>query len=67
MMHYMLGLPTVRRWAKAVAGRWQQARQRRATRRYIMAMDEHMLADLGVSRAQALFEIEQGRRSGLLK
>lgn len=46
--------------AATLLARWQAARLRRETRRYIMEMDDHMLADIGVSRAQALFEI--GRR-----
>ena len=44
-----------------LAARWQRARLRRETRRTIMMMDEHMLSDLGVSRAQALFEIDTWR------
>ncbi|MDA8250105.1 MAG: DUF1127 domain-containing protein [Rhodospirillales bacterium] len=46
----------------AWAARWQQARRLRQARRYILEMDEHMLSDIGVSRAQALFEID--RRCG---
>ena len=49
----------LRRFATAMLTRWQKARLRRETRRYILAMDEHMLADIGVSRAQALFEVDR--------
>jgi uncharacterized protein YjiS (DUF1127 family) len=41
-----------------IAARWQEARRLRQTRRYVMDMDERTLADIGVSRAQALFEID---------
>ena len=54
----------LRRWAAAVSARWRRARQRRETRRYIMAMEPHMLADIGVSRAQALFEIDRDSGAG---
>lgn len=40
---------------------WQRAREarrRRGLRRYVMETDELSLADIGVSRAQALFEID---------
>ena len=50
----------LRRVATALLARWQQMRRRRETRRYVIAMDEHMLSDIGVSRAQALFEIDAG-------
>lgn len=48
----------------AWAARWQQARRVRQARRYILEMDERMLSDIGVSRAQALFEIDRPRRGG---
>lgn len=52
------------RWVVLLAQGWQRARRLRATRHYVMEMDAHMLADIGVSRAQALFEIDRalGRR-----
>jgi uncharacterized protein YjiS (DUF1127 family) len=40
---------------------WQRAREarrRRGLRRYLMETDELSLADIGVSRAQALFELD---------
>ena len=68
MTSISLVLPVRRRWewglrrfTITLAARWHAARQRRETRRYIMGMDEHMLADIGVSRAQALFEIDRPR------
>ena len=54
----------VRRMVARLAGRWQQARQLRAARRYLMEMDDHTLADIGASRAQALFQIDQAIRRG---
>lgn len=44
----------------AVAAVWkrlQHQRRLRETRRYLEEMDEHMLQDIGVSRAQALFDL----------
>ncbi|HET9019261.1 MAG TPA: DUF1127 domain-containing protein [Acetobacteraceae bacterium] len=46
--------------ARLVEG-WQHRRRLRQTRRYILEMDEHMLSDIGISRAQALFEIDRER------
>ncbi|MDA8253609.1 MAG: DUF1127 domain-containing protein [Rhodospirillales bacterium] len=60
-----LMLPALRRGAgprrilAALAARWQRRQRLRATRRYVMEMDAPMLADIGVSRAQALFEIDR--------
>jgi uncharacterized protein YjiS (DUF1127 family) len=34
-------------------------RQQAALRREIERMDDHMLADIGISRAQALFEVDE--------
>ena len=48
------------RAAAALFAAWRRARQRAATRRYLTEMDEHMLQDLGVSRAQASFELDRG-------
>ena len=45
--------------ARALLAGWQRARQVRETRRYLMEMDDHALQDIGVSRAQALFELER--------
>jgi uncharacterized protein YjiS (DUF1127 family) len=44
--------------AATLLARWQHARKLAETRRYLAAMDDHMLADLGVSRAQAAFELD---------
>ena len=44
--------------AQALRAHWEQARKLRETRRYLEQMDDHMLSDLGVSRAQAHFELE---------
>lgn len=54
----------LRQRVAALATRWRQARRRRELRRYIMEMDEHMLSDIGVSRAQALFDIDAEHNSG---
>ena len=48
-------------WAARGAQAWRRARLRRQTRRYIMMMDERTLSDIGVSRAQVLFEIDNDR------
>ncbi len=45
--------------ARVLLARWRHARQVRRTRRYLMEMDEHALQDIGVSRAQAMFELER--------
>lgn len=42
--------------AHGIAAKWRAARLRRATQRYLAEMDDHMLSDIGVSRAQALFD-----------
>lgn len=42
----------------ALAARWHEAVKRRETRRYLSEMDEHMLHDIGISRAQALFDLD---------
>jgi uncharacterized protein YjiS (DUF1127 family) len=42
--------------------RWRHARTLADVRRTIGEMDDHMLKDLGVSRAQAYFEVDQGSR-----
>ena len=42
--------------------RWQYQRRLRETRRYLEQMDDRMLQDLGVSRAQAFFELDNGRQ-----
>jgi len=42
--------------------RWHHARQLAEMRRHIAEMDDHMLQDLGVSRAQAYFEVEEASR-----
>ncbi len=47
------------RAASALWARWTYARQMRETRHYLEQMDDHMLQDLGVSRAQAGFELDQ--------
>ena len=45
--------------AAGLVARWRHARRIAQTRRYLAQMDDHMLADLGVSRAQAAFELDQ--------
>jgi len=51
--------PRMRTFVAALADRWERARRLRETRRYIQQMDDHMLSDIGISRAQALFEIDR--------
>ena len=46
------------RAAAALVARVRHARQVAETRRYLEQMDDHMLSDLGVSRAQAAFELD---------
>jgi len=41
-----------------LAARWNRAATLRRARRQVAEMDDQMLADLGVSRAQAIFEID---------
>ena len=48
----------------ALWSRWQYARKVAETRRYLEQMDSHMLKDLGVSRAQAFFEVDEARWHG---
>jgi uncharacterized protein YjiS (DUF1127 family) len=45
--------------ALSIAKRAAQAWRRRGLERYLAEADEHLLADIGVSRAQALFELER--------
>jgi uncharacterized protein YjiS (DUF1127 family) len=47
---------------QTLQARWEHARKLRETRRYLEQMDDHMLSDLGVSRAQAAFELDRGPR-----
>jgi uncharacterized protein YjiS (DUF1127 family) len=47
---------------QALRARWEHARKLRETRRYLEQMDDHMLSDLGVSRAQASFELDRSMR-----
>jgi uncharacterized protein YjiS (DUF1127 family) len=42
--------------------RWRNARLLAETRRSLRDMDEHMLQDLGVSRAQLNFELDEQAR-----
>lgn len=49
----------LRRFAATVVAHWRRAVLLRQTRRYVMQMDDRTLADLGISRAQALFEIDR--------
>jgi uncharacterized protein YjiS (DUF1127 family) len=49
----------VQRCAGALAHRVRRAWRRRELRRYLTRMDEMTLADIGVSRAQALFELDR--------
>jgi uncharacterized protein YjiS (DUF1127 family) len=46
---------------QTLRARFEHARKLRQTRRYLEQMDDHMLSDLGVSRAQASFELERSR------
>jgi uncharacterized protein YjiS (DUF1127 family) len=48
--------------ASALLAQWQHARKVRQTQKYLAEMDDHMLADLGVSRAQAGFEADRASR-----
>jgi uncharacterized protein YjiS (DUF1127 family) len=43
----------------ALVAHWRRMADLRAARRVISEMDERMLSDIGVSRAQALFEIDR--------
>ncbi len=47
--------------ARALLAQWRAARELRETRRYVAEMDDRMLADIGVSRAQALFDLDNAR------
>ncbi len=47
---------------RTLATRWREARKLAETRRYLSEMDDHMLQDLGVSRAQAFFEVDEAQR-----
>jgi uncharacterized protein YjiS (DUF1127 family) len=47
------------RAAAALWARWQHARRLRETRLYLEQMDDHMLSDIGVSRAQVGFELDR--------
>jgi uncharacterized protein YjiS (DUF1127 family) len=49
----------VRRTLATVWARWTEMRRRRETMRYLAEMDDHMLSDLGVSRAQLHFELDR--------
>ena len=49
----------LRRLASALVQWAQSARRRRGLHRYIAAMDDATLADVGVSRAQLEFEIDR--------
>ncbi len=53
-------IPLWRRLASAYAA----ATRRAALRRELDRMDAHMLADIGVSRAQLRFELEEAGRRG---
>lgn len=66
-----LGLPLIRfgtgfgRLAAALLARWQHIRRLQETKRYVAQMDDHMLSDIGVSRAQVTFELDRVRRRPL--
>ncbi len=70
MTSMLMTLPRLRngeglgRLLSALVALWRQGRRLRAARRYVMEMDSHMLADIGVSRAQAMFEIDQALHPG---
>ena len=46
--------------AFSIGRRAIEAWRRLGLRRYLLEMDEQALADIGVSRAQALFELDRG-------
>jgi len=48
--------------AAALLAGLEQAYKLRQTRRYLAEMDDHMLSDIGVSRAQVLFEVDHPHR-----
>jgi uncharacterized protein YjiS (DUF1127 family) len=50
------------RLASAFVARLQYLRRLQETRRYVAQMDEHMLADIGVSRAQVNFELDRASK-----
>ena len=52
----------LRRTLATAWARWMQMRQRRETMRCLAEMDDHMLSDLGVSRAQLNFELDRPAR-----
>jgi uncharacterized protein YjiS (DUF1127 family) len=52
------------RAGSAIRAYWQHAMRLRETRRYLEQMDDHMLHDIGVSRAQAFFELDSPHRPG---
>jgi uncharacterized protein YjiS (DUF1127 family) len=45
----------------ALAARAVYLRKLHETRRYVAQMDDHMLSDIGVSRAQVNFELDRAR------
>jgi uncharacterized protein YjiS (DUF1127 family) len=53
----------MRLWQRLVAA-FTAASRRAALRRELDRMDAHMLADIGVSRAQLRFELEEAGRRG---
>lgn len=67
MTSLVIILPTPRRrsrlrdLAAAMLASWERARRRREARRYLLEMDERMLSDIGISRTQALFEMDRRR------
>ncbi len=48
--------------ANALLARVERARKFRQTQRYLAQLDDRMLSDIGVSRAQIEFEIERAVR-----
>ena len=46
----------------ATLAHWRHLRMLARTRRIVADMDEHMVADIGVSRAQITFELDRARR-----
>ena len=43
-------------WLYAISRRWRRMRTRRQQRQKLLELDDHLLADIGVSREQALRE-----------
>jgi len=49
--------------ASGLLASFKEMRKARQTQRYLAQMDDHMLSDIGVSRAQVAFEVERAMRT----